>query len=39
MKHLGPRGMQDTIGLIGLYVMIAQTIAFYRVPVPTNGTM
>ena len=25
---------QDIIGLMGLYTMIAQTISFYRVPVP-----
>jgi 4-carboxymuconolactone decarboxylase len=36
MQHLGHKGVQDIIGLMGLYTMIAQTIAFYRVPVPAG---
>lgn len=34
MHLLGHQGVQDIIGIMGLYSMIAQTIVFYRVPVP-----
>lgn len=37
MQLLGHAGVSDIIGLMGLYSMIAQTIAFYRVPVPKAG--
>lgn len=38
MTCLGHRGVQDIIGLMGLYTMIAQTLCFYRVPIPVTGT-
>ena len=34
MEQLGHQGVQDIVGLMGLYTMIAQTIAYYRVPIP-----
>jgi 4-carboxymuconolactone decarboxylase len=35
MQLLGHQGVQDIIAIMGLYSMIAQTIVFYRVPIPT----
>lgn len=37
VQHLDRAGVHDLIGLMGLYTMIAQTISFYRVPVPSGA--
>ena len=36
LEQLGHRGVHDIVGLMGLYTMIAQTLSFYRVPVPSG---
>lgn len=38
IRTLGRDGVADLIGLIGLYVMVAYSIDFYDVPVPSDAT-
>lgn len=36
IRHLGRDGVSELIGLLGLYVMVAYSLDFYDVPVPSS---